>query len=50
MATNKPIPVRIPPEMVVRLDRLRGLVPRETYVRHLLDKALKAEERKVAKR
>ena len=43
----KPVPVRIPPEMVARIDDLRGLVPRETYVRALLDKALKAEERKV---
>jgi hypothetical protein len=33
--------------MVARLDRLRGdLIPRETYVRFLLDRAIKAEERK----
>jgi len=43
---EKPIPVRISPELVVRLDRLRGLVPREAYVRDLLDKALKRQERK----
>jgi hypothetical protein len=46
MATTKPVPVRIPPEMVDRIDALRGLVPREAYVRDLLDKALKATERK----
>jgi hypothetical protein len=52
MATpSKTLPVRIPPEMVARVDRLRGdLIPRERYIRHLLDKALKAEERKAAKR
>ena len=43
----KPVPVRIPPEMVARLDALRGdLVSREAFVRILLDKALAAEERK----
>ncbi len=47
---DKPVPVRIPPEMVARIDRIRGLVPRETYVRDLLDKALKAQERKPQKR
>ena len=46
----KPVPVRIPPEMVVRIDRLRGLVPRETYVRDLLEKALKRRERKAQKK
>jgi hypothetical protein len=51
MATDKPVPVRIPPEMVARIDALKGsLVPREAYVRDLLDRALKAEERKAAKR
>jgi hypothetical protein len=47
----KPLPVRIPRELVERIDRLRGpLVPRETYVRYLLDRAVAAEERKAAKR
>jgi hypothetical protein len=47
MNNTKPLPVRIPPEMVARIDRLRPeLVPREAYVRDLLDKALKAEELK----
>jgi len=50
MTTAKPVPVRIPPEMVARIDRLRGLVPREAYVRDLIDKALTAQERKAAKR
>jgi hypothetical protein len=51
MAITKPVPVRIPPEMVARIDALKGpLVPREPYVRHLLDRALKTEERKAAKR
>jgi hypothetical protein len=45
----KPVPVRIPPEMVARIDRLRGLVPREAYVRDLLGKALKRQERKARK-
>jgi len=35
--------------MVGRIDRLRGLVPRETYVRELLDRALKRQERKARK-
>jgi hypothetical protein len=35
--------------MVARIDALKGeLVPREAYVRRLLEKALKAEERKRA--
>jgi hypothetical protein len=51
MSNRKPLPIRIPPEMVSRIDRLRPeLVPREAYVRSLLDKALKAEERKAVKR
>jgi hypothetical protein len=49
-AKAKPVPVRISAEQVARLDKLRGLVPREAYVRHLLDKALKAKERKATKR
>jgi hypothetical protein len=48
--TPKPVPVRIPPGLVRRIDDLRGLVPREAYVRDLLDRALKSEERKAAKR
>lgn len=45
------LPVRVPIEMVARIDKLRGLVAREAYVREvLLEPAIKAEERKVAKR
>jgi hypothetical protein len=47
---TKPLPVRITAEQVERIDRLRGMVPREPYVRWLLERALKAEERKAAKR
>jgi hypothetical protein len=50
MSTDKPLPVRVTRELVERVDRVRGLVPRETYVRYLLDRALKAEERKATKR
>jgi hypothetical protein len=50
MTTTKPLPVRIPPEMVARIDRLRDpLIPREAYIRDLLDKALAAREKKAAK-
>lgn len=45
----KPLPVRIPAELVERIDALRGLVPRETYVRHLLSEAVAAQERKAGK-
>jgi hypothetical protein len=46
---DKPLPVRVPAELVERIDALRGLVPREAYVRHLLSEALAVEERKQAK-
>jgi hypothetical protein len=43
----KAVPVRITPELLVRIDKLRDpLIPREAYVRWLLDRALSAEERK----
>ncbi len=36
--------------MVARIDRLRDpLIPREAFVRRLLDRAIAAEERKVTK-
>jgi hypothetical protein len=41
-----PLPVRIPADLINRIDRLRGLIPREAYVRDLLDRALKAEEQR----
>ena len=47
---TKALPVRIPLEMVARIDKLRGLVPRETYIReHLLEQAIQREERKAGK-
>ena len=50
MERTKTLPVRIPLEMVARIDKLRGLVPRETYVReHLLEPAIRREERKAGK-
>jgi len=48
--TEKPLPIRVDRSQVKRIDRLRGLVPRERYVRDLLDKALTTRERKEAKR
>jgi len=44
--TQKPLPVRIPRNLIERIDRLRDLVPRETYIRHLLETAVAAQERK----
>lgn len=42
---TKPLPVRIPAEMVDRIDAVKpDLVPREAFIRFLLDKALEAEE------
>jgi hypothetical protein len=39
------IPVRIPVELLERADRLRGpYIPREAFIRDLLDKALKTLE------
>ena len=47
----KALPVRIPGELVERIDRLRDPdIPRERYVRRLLEKAVAAEERKAARR
>ena len=37
----KPLPVRITPELVARIDAVKGdLVPREPYVRWLIEQAL----------
>ena len=42
---TKPIPVRLPPELLARIDALRpGLVPREAFVRELLAHALDLAE------
>ena len=48
--STKPLPIRIPRDLVERIDRLRGLVPREAYVRDVLDRAIKAEECKARRR
>jgi hypothetical protein len=48
--STKPLPIRIPRDLVERIDRLRGLVPREAYVRDVLDRAIKAEEHKARRR
>jgi hypothetical protein len=42
---NKPVPVRLPADLCRRIDAVRGLVPREAFVRQLLDNALKPLER-----
>jgi hypothetical protein len=42
--------VQIPTNMVLRLDALRGSVPRGAYVQQLLEKALQAEEKSAGKR
>jgi hypothetical protein len=47
---TKPVAVRIPAEIVARLDWLRGLVPREAYASHPLGKAISAEERQTGRR
>ncbi len=47
---QKPLPIRVPRDLVGRIDRLRGLVPRETYVRDLLGRAIAAEEHKTKRR
>jgi hypothetical protein len=35
--TDKPINVRIPPDLRDRIDQLRGDVPRETWIRRRLE-------------
>jgi len=39
--------VRIPGALSARVDQLRGDVPRERYIRRLLERAVEAEERNV---
>lgn len=44
---RKSLPVRISPELVERIDALKDpLIPREAFVRKLLEQAITAEERK----
>jgi hypothetical protein len=43
-APRRPVPVRLPPELVDRIDSLRGLVPREPWVRDVLGRAVEQLE------
>jgi hypothetical protein len=45
-ASTLSLRVRIPPELVYRIDAVRGLVAREAYIRALLTEALDAREGK----
>lgn len=40
--------VRLPQELVARIDKLRGLVPRERWVRAVLESGVLREEAAVA--
>jgi hypothetical protein len=43
--------VRIPLDLIDRIDRERGMVPREPYIRDLIEQALpKRRPRRVAKK
>jgi hypothetical protein len=44
MGRTPNVPVRIPLDLAQRIDALRGLVPRETYVRALLAEAVERAE------
>lgn len=47
---SKPVPVRIPAEMVARIDAVKDpLIPREAFVRALIEKALQPLERKATR-
>jgi hypothetical protein len=37
--------VRVPGDMIERIDDLRGLVPREAYIREMLDEVVSERER-----
>jgi hypothetical protein len=44
---RKPLPVRIPGELLDRIDKIRDPdIPRERYIRRLLTQAVEVEERK----
>ena len=48
---TKSLPVRVPPDVLNRIDALRDpMIPRERYVRYLLEQAVTAEERKKKQR
>lgn len=41
----KGVPIHIPPEMVQRIDAVRGsMIPRAAFVKDLIDKALRTLE------
>jgi len=43
--TRIPIPIRITPDLIDRIDAIRpDLIPREPFVRHILDLGLKQLE------
>jgi hypothetical protein len=42
--------IRISTDLAARIDRQRELLPRQRHMRWLLERALKAEERRGAKR
>jgi hypothetical protein len=43
--TRLPIPIRITPELIDRIDAIRpDLIPREPFVRHILDLGLQQLE------
>ena len=49
--------IRVPDDLIDRIDELRALVPRETYIRHILgekvaelEKALKPTRKRRVKR
>jgi hypothetical protein len=42
--SEHPLMVRVPRSLVERIDDLRGLIPRETYIRDLLERAAEREE------
>jgi hypothetical protein len=41
VVTRKGVPIRITPELIDRIDEIKpDMIPREPFVRHLLDMAL----------
>jgi hypothetical protein len=47
---RSPLMVRIPADLVERIDAIRDLVPRETYIRRMLDDALKQHPKTTKRR
>jgi hypothetical protein len=42
--TNRPVNVRIPPDLRDRIDKQRGLIARETWIRDQLERIVRALE------